>query len=154
MHETRGYRHRVSDSLRLHRGQPPRGRAVAELPEAVIPPAAHGAVGDDCTGVAVARRHAHRVVHSLCGDRVGAVGRRAVAELAEVIEPPAGDGAVVTHRAGVGRARRDGDGAGQAGDADYRHRGVTLGGGIVTELTGVVFPPAAGGAVGAQGAVI
>src|SRR5262249_57094926 len=102
----------------------------------------------------VPRRHTDRISHSLCSDCVDAVRRRVVAELAQVVEPPAGDGAVVAHRAGVGRTGCDGDGAGQPGDADDGHRGVALGGGIVTELTGSIFPPAAGGAVGAQGAVI
>src|SRR5262249_61054955 len=102
MHETRGYRHRVGDPLHLHRGQPPRGRAVAELPEAVIPPAADRAVGEDRTGVAVARRHTYRISHSLCSDCVDAVRRRVVAELAPVVEPPAGSGAVVAHTAGGG----------------------------------------------------
>gem|GEM_PF-4219839 len=142
--------HAARQPAHVHGGGTVGCRAVAELPEAVIPPALDAAGGGQRTGVIIARRdgaHAARQPAHVHGG--GTVGCRAVAELPRAVIPPALDAAGGGQRTGVIIARRDG--AHAARQPAHVHGGGTVGGcRAVAELPEAVIPPALDAAGGGQ----
>ena len=125
----------------LHRRGRRRGRPVAELPEVVLSPAPHRAVGQHRARVGAPAADGGGTGDAAHRHRRGRIRVGPVAELRVAVPSPAPQRAVPQHRAGVIGPGREGGGA---GDAAHGHRlgGSGIGGGAVPELPFAVLAPA------------